>query len=291
MAKKPDRLAATRAAAEKSKSIMPKDVPLETPYDNLDASARNAAMTRDAGLSTGRRQIPVAPVRDIDPSTHKPAPTTKGMPPVAQPKKVDVEGILRTARANSLAATPAKKPPSGAITGPAVKKAAPKLRNPSGVRSRMTPPMDARTSAPKPVVVRTQRTGKPAKPAPKLKPSATRPASRMTPRMAGNTAAEAFNRAPTPFENTPARVTQMKAAPGSAADMAFTGIKPKMAAAAPPRPPKMRGMSTGRIFGIGMAIQGIGNIANSYVANKDIEQRKEYLRQQEEYLRAQKKKK
>jgi hypothetical protein len=285
MAKKIDkaaRLDAIRLAATKAKEP---DM-TNSKYAGMSQADRNLASTRDAGLASGRRTVEAAPVREVPLSEYKPAPSLR--PDAQRYGPATIEGILTQAKASRAKAAAKPKTPSGAIQGPAVTARAPKLRSTS-VPSRVTPPMDVRTSAPKPVVVKTQRTGKAATPKFRGAPPI---ASKMTPPMDARTSA------PRPVVVSTKRT-------GKPAAPKFKGAAPIVSKMTPPMDsrsslPKRVSVSTQRVgkpvapapvkapapkmeapvakprfgagaglLGAGMIMQGAAGIYDSYVRDQE----------------------
>jgi hypothetical protein len=168
-------------------------------------------------------------VRDIDPSTYKPQPTSKPgiyrptAPPRAQTEAQKVEAILAEAKAlRQQAAAPTPSSPSQAVRGP------------SGNPRRGGTPVLSTDSAAGAFI---------RSPAPEVGVRPNREGSRFTPGSRADRAytgvlppAERFNRQSAPSGPSP-RPNQQGATftPGSNADMAFTGVRPK----ANPKPPKV----------------------------------------------------
>lgn len=183
---KEDRLAAIRAAAVKQNSTE-EVIPLKTQPKGVKAQMIGGRTGWNPEAAMGG---------EVKVYTPSPSPSAK------------VDAILDKAKAARKRAMPVPKQASG--------NAAPKLRD-TFVASRMTPPMDARTSA-KPITVRTRREGKPL--------------------------AEAFNRMPAVGKPRPNRA-KAGFTPGGRGDMAYTGVKPKAPVA--PRAPKARLSGGGKL--------------------------------------------
>jgi len=243
MAKKIDKVARLDTIARAAAKVNASD-DSNSKYASMSQADRNMASTRDASLYSGRRTMEVAPVREIKVSDYKPAPSLR--PDAQRYGPTTIEGILTQAKASRAKAAAQPKTPSRAIQGPAVTARAPKLRSTS-VPSRMTPPMDARTSAPKPVVVRTQRTGKHTVPKPAKFRGAPPIVSKMTPPMDSRS-------------SLPKRVSVSTQRAGKP-------VAPAPKIEAPVAKPRL-GAGAG-ILGVGMIMQGAAGVYDSYVRDQE----------------------
>jgi hypothetical protein len=151
---------ATRLEAIKS-AARPTAAEAESPFHR--SVPRDKA--RQVGARTGWNPNPeIGEVRTYVPEPAQPVP--RGTRPA--PRASD--SVLDKAQARRARATPA--PPSGAVTGP-------RLRQGYRPASRVSPPMDVRTSVPQPVTVRTKRT--PPQTPPRLRAGAGAPPARWAP--------------------------------------------------------------------------------------------------------------